>query len=90
MLPDIIRELADTVEKVTVDKVSVIDAGGGNGHGTGLGRFVSQFPAAVISLSEQIENATGVSILSSLDGQAKPGAPVKPVKEARAAATPVR
>jgi len=79
MLPDIIRELADTVEKVTVDKVSVIDAGGAGGHGTGLGRFVSQFPAAVIS-----------SILSSLDGQAKPGAPVKPVKEARAAATPVR
>jgi flotillin len=64
MLPDIVRELAGTVDKVTVDRVSVIDAGG-NGHGSGLGRFVSQFPAAVVSLSEQIENATGVSILSA-------------------------
>jgi flotillin len=66
MLPDIIKELAETVDKVTVDKVSVIDAGG-NGSGSGMSRFVNQFPAAVISLSEQIENATGVSILSSLN-----------------------
>jgi flotillin len=72
MLPEIIEELAKTVDKVTVDKVSVIDAGG-NGNGHGLGRFVNQFPAAVISLSEQIENATGVDILSSLgSGKAVP------------------
>jgi len=74
MLPDIVRELAQTVDKVTVDKVSVIDAGG-NGASSGLGRFVNQFPAAVISLSEQIENATGVSILSSLDGRSRRPAP---------------
>ncbi len=30
-----------------------------------MSRFVNQFPAAVISLSEQIENATGVNILSA-------------------------
>jgi flotillin len=72
MLPEIIEELAKTVDKVTVDRVSVIDAGGnGNGHGSGLGRFVNQFPAAVISLSEQIENATGVNILSSLNADKK-------------------
>jgi flotillin len=65
MLPEIIQELARTVDKVTVDRVSVIDAGG-NGSGSAMGRFVNQFPAAVISLSEQIENATGVNILSSL------------------------
>jgi flotillin len=66
MLPEIIRELAKTVDKVTVDRVSVIDAGG---NGSAMGRFVNQFPAAVISLSEQIENATGVNILSSLDSR---------------------
>ncbi len=66
MLPEIIRELAQTVDKVTVDRVSVIDSGG-NGSGSGLGRFVTQFPAAVISLSEQIENATGVDILSAFN-----------------------
>jgi flotillin len=64
MLPEIVRELAQTVDKVTVDRVSVIDSGGSNGNGSGLGRFVNQFPAAVVSLSEQIENATGVDILS--------------------------
>jgi flotillin len=67
MLPDIVRELARTVDKVTVDKVSVIDSGT---NGSGLGRFVSQFPAAVVSLSEQIENATGVDILSAFGPRA--------------------
>ncbi len=68
MLPEIIEQLASTVDQITVDKVSVIDSGGGgNGNGGGMGRFIGQFPAAVIALSEQIENATGVNILSALD-----------------------
>jgi flotillin len=67
MLPEIVRELAGTVDKVTVDKVSVIDAGG-NGSASGLGRFVNQFPAAVIAMAEQLETATGVSILSGRNG----------------------
>ena len=80
MLPDIIEELAGTVDRVTVDKVSVIDAGGdGNGRGSGLGRFVNQFPAAVISLSEQIETATGVNILSSLNAGSPKSSPDVPV-----------
>lgn len=89
MLPDIIRELADTVEKVTVDRVSVID-NGGNGTGSGLGRFVNQFPAAVISLSEQIENATGVSILSSLNGHAPRETPARASAATADPATPAR
>jgi flotillin len=62
MLPEVIKQLADTVNKITIDKVSVIDAG--NGQGSGIARFINQLPAAVISLSEQIETATGVNILS--------------------------
>jgi flotillin len=82
MLPDLVRELAQTVDKVTVDKVSVIDAGG-NGAASGLGRFVNQFPAAVIALSEQIETATGVNILSSLNGhRAEPTASRVPAARA--------
>ena len=81
MLPEIIEELAKTVNKVTVDKVSVIDTGGGaNGHGSGLGRFVNQFPAAVISLSEQIETATGVNILSSLNADKPKPPPATPAQ----------
>jgi flotillin len=69
MLPEIVRELAQAVDKVTVDRVSVIDAGG-NGHAAGLGRFVTQFPAAVVALAEQIENATGVDVLGALRSKA--------------------
>jgi flotillin len=72
MLPEIVRELAQTVDKVTVDRVSVVDSGG-NGHAGGLGRFVTQFPAAVVALAEQIETATGVDVLAAL--RTKAGAP---------------
>jgi flotillin len=89
MLPEIIQELARTVDKVTVDKVSVIDAGG-NGHHSGLSRFVNQFPAAVISLSEQIENATGVNILSSLGNGAPSTSPAKGAEKEVQEATPAR
>jgi len=89
MLPEIIQELARTVDKVTVDKVSVIDAGG-NGHHSGLSRFVNQFPAAVISLSEQIENATGVNILSSLGNGSSLPPPAKGAERKVPEATPAR
>ncbi|MCB9510091.1 MAG: flotillin [Deferribacteres bacterium] len=64
MLPEIIAQLVETVSKVNIEKVSVIDSGSSNGHGHGVSRFVNQLPAAVLSLTEQIENATGINILS--------------------------
>ena len=65
MLPDIIEQLVSTVGKVQIDKMSVIDSGSGEG----MSRVVNQLPAAVISLSEMIENATGVNILSKLQAR---------------------
>ena len=67
MLPDIISQLVDTVNNVNIEKVSVIDSGNGKSGG-GVGNFVNQLPGAVISLTEQIENATGVNILSHFKG----------------------
>lgn len=69
MLPEIIAQLVATVSKVNIEKVSVIDSGSQNGTGHGVGRFVSQLPATVLSLTEQIENATGVNILSQFQKQ---------------------
>lgn len=73
MLPEIITQLTETVKKVNIDKLSVIDSG--QGSSSGIGGLVTQLPAAVISLTEQIENATGVNILSHLksstDGSAQ-------------------
>ncbi|MFQ5631551.1 MAG: flotillin family protein [bacterium] len=69
MLPEIIEQLVETVSNVNIEKVSVIDSGSQNGTGNGVGRFVNQLPAAVLSLTEQIENATGVNILSQFQKQ---------------------
>ena len=63
MLPELIRELAGSVEKIKIDKMSVIDSGT---SGTGVASAASQFPAAIIKLTEQIETATGVNILARL------------------------
>lgn len=63
MLPDLIRELAGSVEKIKIDKMSVIDSGK---SGSGVASAASQFPEAIIKLTEQIETATGVNILARL------------------------
>jgi len=62
MLPEIIRDLSKTVEGIDIDKLTVIDSG----EGVGVANTASQLPAAVIKLTEQIEAATGVNILSRL------------------------
>jgi len=64
MLPEIIEELTATVNRVTIDKVSVIDNGGNNGGG--VGKFINQLPTAVLTLAETIENATGINILKQM------------------------
>jgi flotillin len=66
MLPDIIREISKSVENIDVDKVTIIDSGG---QGSGVASAASQFPQAIIKLTEQIETATGVNILSRLGGK---------------------
>jgi flotillin len=63
MLPELVRELAGSVEHIKIDKMSVIDSGRA---GTGVASAAAQFPEAIIRLTEQIETATGVNILSRL------------------------
>lgn len=62
MLPDLIRELAGSVEKIKIDKLAVIDSN----RGSGVASAAAQFPEAIIKLTEQIDTATGVNILSRL------------------------
>jgi flotillin len=63
MLPGIIEMLTSTVKDIKIDKISVIDSGGNNG--SQLAKLVTQLPSSVVSLSEMIENATGIDILST-------------------------
>ena len=67
MLPELVRDLAQSVDGMNIDRLTVIDSGEG---GTGVASAASQFPAAIIKLTEQIENATGVNILSKLGSSA--------------------
>jgi len=63
MLPDLVDSIVSTVSSVDIEKVSIIDSGG---QGTGVPGFMSQLPASVIGLAEQIENATGVDLFKAL------------------------
>ncbi len=63
MLPDLLGQIVDTVKGVSIDKVTVIDSGNGS---QGIADVMSQLPAAVIKLTEQVETATGINILSGL------------------------
>lgn len=72
MLPDIIDKLVSTVASVDIEKVSIIDSGG---QGTGVPGFMNQLPAAVISMTEQLENATGVDLLKALRPAPQPPTP---------------
>ena len=66
MLPDLVEQIVDTVKGIDIDKLTVIDNGGGGAGGGAIPGLSSQMPAAVIAITEQIENATGVNILDAL------------------------
>ena len=75
MLPDLIDKIVSTVQNVSIDRVAVVDTGGGTGGGEGNGDggsrggipgLMSQLPASLVAMTEQIEAATGVDILASL------------------------
>jgi len=68
MLPDLVEQITDTVGNIEIDKVTVIDSGGTgpNGSASGVAGVAAQMPSAVISVVEQIENATGVNLLEVL------------------------
>ncbi|MGH1489506.1 MAG: flotillin family protein [Acidimicrobiales bacterium] len=73
MLPDLVKQITDTVSAIDIDKMTVIDGGGSNGSGGGVGSVAGQMPAAVVSIVEQIENATGVNLLEVLTRQSVDG-----------------
>ena len=63
MLPQITEILASTIKGINIDKITMVDSGGNDGNQ--IQKLVGQLPGAVVNLTEMIENATGVDILSS-------------------------
>jgi flotillin len=74
MLPELVDKIVGTISGIDIDRVSVIDSGGNGGSG-GIAGLLGQLPAAVVKVTEQIENATGVDILSGLGGNGPASAP---------------
>lgn len=66
MLPDLVEQITGTIDGIDIDRITVIDQGG-QGSGGAVPGLAAQMPAAVIAITEQIETATGVNILSALD-----------------------
>jgi len=86
ILPDLVDQITSTVQGIEVGKMTVIDNGGGASSGGGLPGVAAQMPAAVIAVTEQIEAATGVNILSVLNKDGKAGNAIE-VEEADSSAS---
>jgi flotillin len=79
MLPELVDKIVSTVNNVDIDRVAIVDNGGGQGGG--IPGLVAQLPGAVVSLTEQIEAATGVDILGSMrsdDAEPEPDSELPP------------
>jgi flotillin len=63
MLPQLTETLVSTIKDIKIDKMTIVESG--DGQGQSLQKLVNQFPGSVVSLTEMVENATGVDILSS-------------------------
>ena len=72
MLPDLIEKIVETVKGVKIDRVAVVDSGGQGAAADGSGgipALMSQLPASLVAMTEQIEATTGVDVLASLRKQ---------------------
>ncbi len=63
ILPQIVDSIVSTVKQIKIDKLTVIDSGANSTDGS-LSKLVTQFPALITSITEMLENTTGVNILS--------------------------
>ena len=79
MLPGIVSEFAGAVRGMQIDKLTVLDSGSGQATRNAIGTL----PGNIVSLIEQVENATGVNLLSALSLRAAPvTGPITPVSSA--------
>jgi len=71
MLPELIEKIVSVVDNVSIDRVAVVDSGASNGGA--IPGFVSQLPATVTGLAEQISAMTGVDILGAMRAKSDTG-----------------
>jgi flotillin len=68
-LPDILDKITSVVaDNLSIDKVTVLDSGNGNGMPT----YVKGVTGSVVAIMEQIKNATGLDIPDILRAKSRP------------------
>ncbi len=68
ILPQIVDSIVSTIKQIKIDKLTVVDTAGIASDG-GLTKLVNQFPGLVTSITEMLENTTGVDIFSHFKKQ---------------------
>lgn len=68
MLPDILKQVVQTVDNLTIDKITVVDSGTGNN--SGVPAVFNQIAGATPALLESLKASTGVDIAGMLQGAA--------------------
>ncbi len=67
-LPDILDKVTSVVsENLSVDKVTIVDSGNGNGMPT----YVKGVTGSIVAIMEQIKNATGLDIADILRSKSR-------------------
>ena len=69
MLPDILKQVVQTVDTLKIDKITVVDSGTGGGN-TGVPAVFSQIAGATPALLESLKASTGVDIAGMLQRSA--------------------
>ena len=68
-LPDILDKITSVIsENLSVDKVTIVDSGNGNGMPT----YVSGVTGSIVAIMEQVKNATGLDIADILRSKSRP------------------
>ncbi|MDZ4698430.1 MAG: SPFH domain-containing protein [Rhodothermales bacterium] len=63
MLPDILKQVVQTVDNLRIDKLTVVDNGGGNG---GVPAVFNQIAGATPALLESLKASTGIDVAGML------------------------
>ncbi len=68
-LPDILDKITSVVaDNLSVDKVTIVDSGNGNGMPT----YVKGVTGSIVAIMEQVKNATGLDIVDILRSKSRP------------------
>ncbi|GMQ81774.1 MAG: flotillin family protein [Rhodothermia bacterium] len=84
MLPDILKEIVKTVDNLEIDKITVVDSGGG---GQGVPAVFSQIAGSTPALLESLKTSTGIDIAGLLSRASEFSTAVPQAADPQAAVT---